>query len=306
LRKDKYISFVILLQFIFVSSIFGQVKTSVLTRILEKQYSIREMPLLNINTERGIITVKGWERNEIKVTLKLSAKNKDLDKARKELDYMKYSITGTWNSVYVSNRMLLTNPNQEISSVIIAEYEIFVPYSTKIHAENRFGKLVIRDIKGLLEGELNYSDLSLLRKSGEINFLITIGDFSCTKSKLNGKIVTKHSNLSISETIGRLILETEYGNLRLNYGSELLRLGVISNATDINIENKSCKPLQLHLSGAYCPLKIDYSCYTPDKNLLKSDYNSNAEQEGWKLIYWPAEKGAVLNINAKFGSINLF
>lgn len=306
MKTFRFISIIFVLIVINKASIFGQGNTTVITKSIEKQFSVKDLPLLNINTERGIITIKGWEKKEIKVVLKLSAKNNDLDKARKELDYMKYGITESFNTVYVSNTMILSQPNVEISSVIIAEYEIFVPFNTDIHVDNRFGKLAIYDVKGLLDGELNYSDLSLLRKSGNINFLIIIGDLNCISSKLNGKITTKHSNISITETIGRLTLETEYGNMKMSYGKELLKMAVISNATDINIENKSCKPLQLHLSGTYCPLKIDNGCYTPDKNLLKSDYNSNTEQVGWKLIYWPAEKGAFLNINAKFGSINLF
>lgn len=306
MKNVKYISIIIILLLLNGNEIFCQEKVSVLTRSIEKQFAVKDLPHLNINTERGIITIKGWEKKEIKVLLKLSAKNNDPIIARKELDYMQYSITITSNSIYISNRMQLKNPNEEISSLIVANYEIFVPYNTDIHVDNKFGKLAIYDVKGLLEGELNYSDLSLIRKSGNINFWITIGDLNCNSSKLNGKITTKHSNISISETIGSFTLKSEYGNMKMGYGNDLLRLSVVSNATDINIENKSCKPLHLVLSGTYCPLKMDYGCYTPDKKLLKSDYNSNTEQEVWKLIYWPAENGPVLKINAKFGSINLF
>lgn len=306
MKKVKYISIFITLLLLKGNGIFCQGKVIVLTRSMEREFTMKEMPLLNINTERGIITIKGWEKKEIKVSLKLSAKNNDPKIARKELEYMKNGITGTWNSVYVSNHMLLAKPNVEISSVIIAEYEIFVPFNTDIHVDNRFGKLTIIDVKGLLDGELNYSDLSLQRKSGNINFLITIGDFTCSKSKLNGKIVTKHSNISIYETIGRLTMETEYGNMKMSYGNELLRLTVVSNATDINFENKSCKPLKLHLTGTYCPLKMDNKCYAPDKKLMKSDYNPKSEQEDWKLLYSPVEKNSGLTINAKFGSINLY
>jgi len=278
----------------------------VLTRKVEQQFTKYKRPLLFINTERGIITIKGWPHAEIKVVIKLTAKNVNVDIARKELNYMTYSITENYNSVYVNNRMVLDQPNKEISSIILAEYEIFVPYETNIRIDNRFGKLEITDVKGLIEGELHYSDLSLNRKSGPITMLITIGDFNITKSKLSGTVTTRHSNISISETFGKLRLETEYGNMNLSYGSELLQLSILSNATIINIENKNCHPLQMSLTGEYCPLKISGSCYTPVKQYLNSENKHNSDQKEWKLNYQPPDKPAKLNINAKFGSLNMF
>jgi hypothetical protein len=306
LKTLRHISILIVLLSLFGVASTAQEKTTVMTLSAEKQFNMYKKPLLVINTERGIITIKGWQNSEIKVVLKLSAKNTNSNLARKELDYMKYSITKTYNTVYVSNQMLLPLPNQEITSVVIAEYEIYVPYETEINANNRFGNIKIEDVKGLFEGELYYSDISLKRKSGNINIVISIGDFNCTKSKLNGAVTAKHSNISINETIGRLTMVTDYGNLRMSYGPELLRFAVTSNATDINIENKLCQPLGINLNGEYCPLKIKDQCYIPDKQFLKSNATTDAEQKEWKLIYIPTNKITNLNINAKFGTINLF
>jgi hypothetical protein len=306
LKTIIYISILFELLFFSIESNFAQDKTMVLTRKVEQQFTKYKRPLLFINTERGIISVKGWSHAEIKVVLKLTAKNVNVDIARKELNYMTYSITETYNSVYVNNRMVLEQPNQEVSSVILAEYEIFVPYETNIHVDNRFGKLEITDVKGLIEGELHYSDLTLNRKSGPIAMLITIGDFNCTKSKLSGTLTTRHSNISISETSGKLRLETEYGNMNISYGVELLRLSILSNATIINIENKNCHSLDLSLTGEYCPLKMSGNCYTPVKQYLNSDNKPNSDQKEWKLNYQPPEKPAKLIINAKFGSLNMY
>jgi hypothetical protein len=306
LKKFTYISILFALLLSSGVSSYAQVKTTVLTRSIEKQFTMSKYPALYINTERGIIFVKGWDSNEVKVVLKLTARNTDPDMARKELDYMKYSITETHNTVYVSNRMLLSQPNQEISSVILAEYVIYVSHEIEIHVDNRFGKLEIENVNGLLLGELHYCDLSLNQKSGPIAMFIAIGDFNCTKSKLTGNVTTRHSNISITETSGKLHMETEYGNLRIAYGNELFRFSMLSNATEINIENKLCIPLLMNLVGAYCPLKISGNCYTPEKTYLKSDYQQDSDQSAWKMIYLPPEKTNRLNINAKFGTLNLF
>jgi len=261
---------------------------------------------LIINTERGIISVKGWDSSVVKVVLKLVSKNIDPKIARKELEYMSYSITKIRYSVFITNSMTLPQANQEISSVILAEYEIFVPIKTEIRVNDQFGKLEIENVQGFLFGELKYSDLSLNRKSGNINLIITIGDFNCSKSQINGILKTRHSNISINETSGRLQLETDYGTLRLAYGNEPLRFGIQSNATDIFIEHSNCYPLELDLTGTYCPLKISDNCYTPKKIFLQSNYQPDSDQNEWKLIYLPPDKTTRLKISAKFGTLNLF
>jgi hypothetical protein len=301
-----YITFVFTFLCRSETGIYAQAKTTVAIKTAENHFTMYKKPQMFINTERGIVTVKGWNHDEIKVTLKLTAKNADADLAQKELGFMKYSITKTYNTVYVNNQMLLIQPNQEISSVIIAEYEIFVPFETNIHIDNRFGKLEIDDVKGYLYGDIHYSDLTLNQKTGNINMFITIGDFNCTKSKLNGSVVTRHSNVSIAETSGKLSMESDYGSFQIAFGKEFLNFSLKSNATEINVENKLCYPMELNLEGSYCPLKISDKCYVPKKTYLKSDKNSDSDQSEWKMNYLPPEKGNILIINAMFGTLNLF
>jgi len=298
----------ILIALLYLSKVetYAQGKTSILTKNIENHFTMYKKPLLCINTERGIITIKGWYHAEIKVVLKLTAKNADPLIAQKELDQMKYSITKTYNSVYLNNQMVLLRSNQEVSSVITAEYEIYVPYETNLRVYNQFGKVEIENVKGSITGELHYSDLTLNNKTGVLNLFITIGDFKSTKSNLTGVLNTRHSNISIKETAGKLQMESEYGNIRITYGAELFNLSLKSNATEINIENKSCYPLELNLEGLYCPLKISDNCFTPEKSYLKSDYQPDSEQEFWKLTYIPPDKATKLIISSKFGSLNMF
>jgi hypothetical protein len=286
--------------------VFAQGKITVITKSIENQFTMYKKPMLFLNTERGVISIKGWYHADIKVVLKLTAKNADASLAQKELEFMKYSIAKNSNSVNLSNQMILMQPNKAISSVIIAEYEIYVPYETNLRVYNQFGKVEIENVKGNLVGELHYSDLNINNKSGVINMIITIGDINCSKSNFTGTILARHSNISIKETEGKFHLETEYGKIGVIYGEEILNLSLKCNATEINIENKSCKPMELYLDGSYCPLKISEICFTPEKNYLKSDYKPNSDQEFWELEYTYPNIDNKLIINSKFGSLNLY
>jgi hypothetical protein len=101
-------------------------------------------------------------------------------------------------------------------------------------------------------------------------------------------------------------MKTEYGNLRTAFGKGVFRFSLQSNATNINIENSICHPLTMNLAGTYCPLKISDKCYTPDKQNLKSDFTGDSDQQEWKLIYLHPDKASKLNVNARFGTLNLF
>ena len=294
-----------MLRFFSVTELAAQDKTIILTRKIEKQLALKKDPRIFVNTERGIIRIRSWEKNEVKVLLKLSAKNKDIEKAREELDYMNYSISETRNTVFISNRMILKKPEQQISSVIRAEYEILVPRDIEIHLDNRFGNVKIEQVSGGLFGELYYSDITISRFNGDINLHISTGDFSCSKSILNGMVFTRHANISINETGGKLRLETEYGKIQLIYSDLKLYAILITQATDISMVHKLCYPLELVLDGSYCSLEIDKGCYIAQEQYLKSNYDLGDEQKLWRLRYLPPDKTTRMVINAKFGSINL-
>lgn len=252
-----------------------------------------------------MINIKSWDKSDVKVILKLIAKNVDIDIAREELNRMNYALTETRNSVYVSNRMQVSKSGKAVSSVIRAEYEIYVPLNIQVHLNNGFGNVRIEKVTGGIFGELYYSDLNIEEYSGDIDLQISTGDFTCSKSILNGKVYVRHANTTISETEGRLHVESEYGKIRLNYGNMKLYSMLITEATDIEVRHKFCYPLELILSGNYCPLEIEKDCYIPQGKFLESNYDPDDNEKTWKLRYLPPNKATRLIIDSKFGSINL-
>lgn len=288
----------------FLPDICSQETTYVISRKIEKQFSMKKNSRIIINSERGIISIKGWDQDVIKVVLKLVAKNIDREMARRELGKMKYALSETRNTVFVSNRMLLSKADQQISSVIRVEYKIYVPNNIEIQIDNRYGKVDIQGINGSIYGELYYSDLSILETICEIGIFINIGDLLCRQSKLTGRINTRHSNANLSGISGKLHMNMEYGNLSQEYGNEKFCLGIRSNATNIFIEHSLCYPLELVIDGGYCPLKIAKSCYSPNQKFIETDYIPDIDHSRWFFRYLPPDKATKLTIYARFGTLN--
>lgn len=305
----KYIYIILLLTGTLTNAykLMAQETAKIITHRVEKTLEYDGKGVIVINAERGSINIQSWKRNEVSVILKLTVKNTDINMAKKELGYIKYNLIKSRNNVFLNNSILLPNSSgeDEISSIIKAEYEVYVPEKIHLQVNNTFGKVSIKNVGGKIIGDLHYCDLSLQNYNGYLNVNIAIGDFNCLQSFLTGEIKTKHSNIAMNDIKGILTMTADYGSLKLSYGEKPAELAITSNATEITIDNLNCHALNIQLNGTYCPLKINSRCYTPDKSLLESSYPPASEQKSWLLKYNPAVKSGKLKVSATFGSLSL-
>jgi hypothetical protein len=274
---------------------------------IEKNFEFNGKGQIIIDAEKGHINIQSWDRNEIRVVLTLIFKNTDLEIAKRELEYMHYNLVKSRDNVFINNKMVLPDAGkwEDISSVIWARYEIRIPEKADLLINNKFGRVNITSSSGTIHGELQYSDMMLQEYKGDIHMNISIGDLNCLQSNLTGDIKTKYANVSVTEVSGKLSLHTEYGSFKLDYGEKLMKLDLISYATDILIDNRQCHLFEMMINGSYCPLIISKDCYTPEKKFLYSTYQPASEQASWLLQYVPAVKSTKLKIDARFGTLNL-
>jgi hypothetical protein len=274
---------------------------------IERNFEFNGKGQVIIDAERGHINIQSWDRNEVRVVLTLLFKNADLETAKRELEYMHYNLVKSRENVFINNKMILPQGDnkKELSSIIRARYEIRIPEKADLLINNKFGRVNIINSSGTIHGELQYSDLLLQDYNGDIHMNIGVGDLNCLLSTLTGDIKTRHANVSLDGSSGKLSMHTEYGSLKLNYGEKLCELSLTSYATDILIGNKPCHLLDMLINGSYCPLKISQDCYTPEKKFLQSTYQPALEQASWLLHYIPPVKSAKLRIDARFGTLNL-
>ncbi len=285
----------------------AQDSPKIVIRKTEKNFEFDSKGQIIIDAERGDISIQSWDRNEVSVVLTITVKNTNIELAKQELGYMRYNLVKSRGNVFINNKMVLpdADKNDAISSIIWARYEIRVPKKINILINNKFGRVTIKNIGGIIHGDLQYSDMLLQAYKGEIHMNISVGDLNCFQSALTGEIKTKYANVSINEVSGKLSMNTEYGSFKLTYGEKLIELALVSYATDILINNKKNHPFDMRINGSYCPLIITKDCYIPEKKFLQSTYQPTPEQTSWFLYYIPPVKSTKLRIDAKFGTLNL-
>lgn len=280
----------------------------VATQKVEKSFKFNNrIGQIIIEAERGNIHIQGWDRDEVSVVLSISAKNTNMELAKKELGFVRYNLVKSRSNIFLNNKMTLpeTADPTKISSVISARYDIRVPEEIYMVINDKFGSVTIRNTSGIITGDLQFCDMILQSYSGVIKMNISVGDLNCMQSGVTGNIKTKYANVSFTEVSGEMSVISRYGSFSLTYGEKLMDLTMDSYATDILISNKTCHVLDMKINGENCPLNISKDCYIPEKKFLQSTHQQSLEQPVWLLQYVPETKTPKLRIDARFGKISL-
>jgi hypothetical protein len=272
----------------------------------EKTFKYNSHGEIIIQAERGIISIQKWDRPEVHVVLTVSAKNKEESVARNDLDRIKFNLVSSRGNIFLNNRTVIPeNEPQEIKSTIGCSYVIRVPSWANITINNKFGKVTVNEISGVIAGTLQYCDLAITDYKGILNLSVQIGDFSATDSDVRGSLKTRYSGVSMTHVSGKLSVTSESGSFKMIYGEKPFNLTINSHATEILVNNKHCKPYILEFEGSHCPLTFARECYTTNASLVTTSYNAKQDQEKWLLNYVPSPSLPKLKINASFGSITL-
>jgi hypothetical protein len=272
----------------------------------EKTFKYNSHGQIIIQAERGVISIQKWDRPEVQVVLTVSAKNKEESAARNDLSHIVYNLVSNRGNIFLNNRTVIPeNEPQEIKSTIGCSYIIQVPSWANITVNNKFGKVTVNEIAGVIAGNLQYCDLSITGYTGILNLTVQVGDFNATDSDVRGSLKTRYSGVSMTHVSGKLSVTSESGSIKMINGEKPFNLTLNSHGTDILVNNKNCNSSIIEFEGSHCPLTLAKECYTAKNSLVTTSYNPKQDQEKWMLNYVPAPSLPKLKINASFGSITL-
>src|ERR1035437_600957 len=123
------------------SPVIAQQKVQVVTKSISRSFT--GINCLNpvISAEKSTIIVNGWDKNELKVTIRLISKNIDRKKAELDLAILKYTIKENNQSIQFSNFFDNEEKDNGISSNLSACYELWCPVNSKIQITNLYGEI---------------------------------------------------------------------------------------------------------------------------------------------------------------------
>ncbi len=221
-------------------TLFAQEKVS---KKIERTYTLTNSGELQLDNSYGDITVTGWEKNSVAVTVNISANHRKLENAQKLLDRINpifeksedfvgigLEIAERSSSIF-SRYFNKANPFDFDKSNIQIDYTVYLPIHAEMDITNKFGDVVIEDWKGKLNVDLQHGDIW-------INEDLNNADVALKYGKLRARAIN-YGNIRVKN--GGVHMDASK-DLRLNSSGSNVVMGkaalleVYSSKDDIRIE----------------------------------------------------------------------
>lgn len=270
------------------------------SKTFSKSFTIDRSDKVNLNNQYGSITIKIWNKNEIKVDADIKAYAKTDKEAQKLLDDVEVTATKTGDLVTYKTTMGERNGNWG-SSVkngktiwrreVKTHYVVYMPASNALTVSQQYGNINIDDFAGPTSLKVQYGNLTAGNLSNANNYVsIQYGKGSV---KDMGGASIKHQyggGITVGNVVGNLDLNAQYTSVNIasvkgvasikhQYGGGTT-IGSVSGAINVNTQ--------------YAPIKI---------GSLKANFTSRAQYG--KVIINDIEAGKDIDVDAQYSSVSL-
>lgn len=265
-----------------------------------KSFSINRGDKINLSNQYGSITIKTWDKNEIKVDADIKAYAKTENEAQKLIDDV--SITANRSGDVVSYKTEMGDRNGNWGSSVRngktiwrrevkTHYIVYMPASNALTVLQQYGNIVMGDFSGPTSIKVQYGNLTAGNLSNANNYIsIQYGKGSV---KDMGGATIKHQyggGTTIGNIAGSLDLNAQYTSVNIasvngvatikhQYGGGTT-IGTVSGAMNVNTQ--------------YAPIKI---------NTLKGNFTTRAQYG--KVLIDNIEAGRDVDVDAQYSTVSL-
>jgi len=224
---------------------------------IHKEFKTSSNTLLDISNKYGDVTIIDWDKQEVKIDVKITVQAKDQEKADKT--FARIDIAFNNSDVVIKAVTEIKNKVSFISTEsnnveFQIDYTVHMPINQKLDLSNKFGSIFINEIHGVSNITCKYGELQAKKllfentkvlskvdlqfsdaKIGSCNFLKVVAKYSAldieTSTTLD--LATKFSDVNIGNT--KIIkLDTQYDDYKI---TSIENLGMTSSFSDIKISS---------------------------------------------------------------------
>jgi len=233
--------FRLLLLVVFLASVSGQTiaqqKLQVVEKMIEKDISGDKVEAIKIVCEKADVTIKGWDQDYIKFTLKLTARQENKDVASRELSYIKYAITQQDGIVEFRNRFEFPDEVTYIKSALRVLYDIKVPFRVLVQLKGKYSNIELTDLTHEVDGTFEFGNIKLNKISGQVKIISAYADVFGHDINVSFFCRSKNANIYLENLRGSYRINSTFGTLVMLPKNILSDLKISANrtATDISI-----------------------------------------------------------------------
>lgn len=225
-----------------------------------KSFSIDRSDKINLNNQFGSITIKVWNKNEIKVDADIKAYAKTENEAQKLLDDVVVTATKTGDGVTYKTTMGDRNGNWG-SNVrngktiwrreVKTHYIVYMPASNALTVSQQYGNIFMDDFAGPTSIKVQYGNLTAGNLSNANNYISTQYGKAIVKDMGGAKIKHQYGGGTTLGAVDNLDLDAQYTSVNVasvkgaasvkhQYGSGTT-IGSVGGVINANVQYTSIK-----------------------------------------------------------------
>ena len=197
----------------------AQDKIQVVTKTIQKTFDFDPEASLTIEAEKALVTVKGWDQDEVKLTLQLVARHPRRGVAEQDLAALRYTLDTDGEEKVLKNYFFINESGGRMESNLQAVYELWVPQNSILHITNRYGNVTLSDWQAKkLSVTAEFGEVTLEQVQGNMQVNLDYGDLIAQDISGSFSGTTKKSNLTLHRDSGPLRLEVQLRRGRHHHG----------------------------------------------------------------------------------------
>lgn len=271
--------------------------TPMKAKTFSKAFGIDKNDKVNLSNQFGSITIKTWDKNEIKVDVDIKAYAKTAEEAQKLLDDVSISATkdgdlvsyktstgdrnGNWGSSVKNGKTIW---RREVK----VHYVVYMPATNALTASQQYGNISMPDFAGSTSLKVQYGNLTTGDLTNANNYVNVQYGSSNIKDANTLKVRHQYGSGVTIGTVGTLDIDAQYTAVNVN---------TIKNSAVVR--HQYGRGITISAAGN---LNVDAQYSTVKIGTLRGSLTS--KQQYGKLIVDQVE-GKNIDVNTQYTSVDL-
>jgi len=246
----------------------AQKKVQGVSKIIERQLDYHAGGQINIKAEKAKISLKGWSKNQISLTLKLISKHPKKEVALKELVYSHYDISHQGRDQFITNYFHSNENYSRVKSNLLVEYTLYVPRKCRVSIDNRYGTVNIEGVDAEISLSGKFCDIKLMDVKGILDLQSDLGDVYALNLNVVGNLTLHNANLDLKNAAGSYLVKSHYGQIDIAPGFPLRKLAIDSKKSKVRLHVDQLETYNYDLATTFAPIETPGLVeVVPDQNI---------------------------------------
>ncbi len=181
------------------------------SKTITETYALTNTGEFHLNNKYGDVTINGWDKNSLVVTMDITATHKKKEYAENLLERINPEVKELSGLVSITSEISekstnffaryfnKVNPFDFDRSNIQINYTVYLPSNAELEITNVFGDVIIEDWNGKLKGDIQHGDVWINKDLNNADITVRYGKLRA-KSINYGNIRLKNGSMDLSES----------------------------------------------------------------------------------------------------------